>query len=67
MENVVYSIAAAVIGPVTAGTARELGISVAVEASEYTIPGLVDALVRHFGPHPLSDVPSLPKGEGDRG
>jgi uroporphyrinogen III methyltransferase/synthase len=40
--------AAAVIGPVTATTARELGIRVAVEAEAYTIPGLVDALARHF-------------------
>jgi len=41
--------AAAVIGPVTAATARELGLAVAVEAEEYTIPGLVEALVRYFG------------------
>ncbi len=41
--------AAAVIGPVTAATARELGIGVAVEADEYTAPGLVKALVRYFG------------------
>jgi uroporphyrinogen III methyltransferase/synthase len=40
--------AAAVIGPVTAETARELGLPVSVEAREYTVPGLVDALVRHF-------------------
>jgi len=40
--------AAAVIGPVTAGTARELGITVAIEAQDYTVPGLVDAIVRHF-------------------
>jgi len=38
----------AVIGPVTAATARELGLSVAVEAEEYTVPGLVDALARYF-------------------
>lgn len=40
--------AAAVIGPVTAATAEELGIPVAVRASTYTVPGLVDALARHF-------------------
>ncbi|HEU5321503.1 MAG TPA: uroporphyrinogen-III synthase [Methylomirabilota bacterium] len=38
----------AVIGPVTADTARELGLVVGVEAEVYTVPGLVDALVRHF-------------------
>lgn len=41
--------AAAVIGPVTAATARGLDLPVAVEATEYTVPGLVEALVRHFG------------------
>lgn len=34
----------AAIGPITAGTARGLGLSVAVVADEYTIPGLVAAL-----------------------
>src|SRR3989454_147282 len=41
--------AAAVIGPVTAAAARELGLHVAVEAEQYTVPGLVAALARHFG------------------
>jgi uroporphyrinogen-III synthase len=40
--------AAAVIGPVTAGTARELGIGDVLEAAPHTVPGLVDALVRRF-------------------
>lgn len=35
----------AAIGPVTAATARELGLRVDVEAREHTIPGLVAALV----------------------
>jgi uroporphyrinogen-III synthase len=34
----------ACIGPITAQTARELGLRVDVEASEHTIPGLVRAL-----------------------
>ena len=34
----------AVIGPITAGTARSLGIPVHAMASEYTIPGLVKAI-----------------------
>lgn len=37
----------AAIGPITAGTARERGFRVDAVADEYTIPGLVDALVRH--------------------
>ncbi|MEZ5145324.1 MAG: uroporphyrinogen-III C-methyltransferase [Acidimicrobiales bacterium] len=39
----------ACIGPVTAATARSLGIRVDVEASEHTIVGLVAALVDHLG------------------
>jgi len=34
------------IGPVTSATARDLGLTVDVEADVHTIPGLVDALVR---------------------
>ena len=44
--------AAAVIGPVTAATARELGLPVAIEATEYTAPGLVQAMIRHFAGAP---------------
>ena len=40
----------AAIGPITAGTARELGLRVDVVASEYTIGGLVTALVDAAGP-----------------
>jgi len=36
----------AAIGPITAGTARELGYEVAVVAREYTVPGLVEACER---------------------
>jgi uroporphyrinogen III methyltransferase/synthase len=37
----------ACIGPITAETARARGLTVDVVASEHTIPGLVDALVRY--------------------
>ena len=33
------------IGPITSATVRELGLEVAIEAAEYTIPGLVRAVV----------------------
>jgi uroporphyrinogen III methyltransferase/synthase len=39
---------AAVIGPITAATARECGYDVAVSAAEYTIDGLIDAIVKYF-------------------
>lgn len=36
------------IGPVTSATLRELGLPVDIEAQEFTIPGLVKAIVRAF-------------------
>lgn len=39
----------ACIGPITAKTVTDLGYKVAVGASEYTIPGLVAAMVEHAG------------------
>jgi uroporphyrinogen III methyltransferase/synthase len=38
----------ACIGPVTADTARELGMSVGVCPAAYTAPALAAALVEHF-------------------
>jgi uroporphyrinogen-III synthase len=35
------------IGPVTSSTLRQLGLGVDIEAKEFTIPGLVDAIVAH--------------------
>jgi uroporphyrinogen III methyltransferase / synthase len=37
----------ACIGPVTAATARQLGLRVDVEAEVHTVPGLVEALIAH--------------------
>jgi uroporphyrinogen III methyltransferase/synthase len=42
----------ACIGPVTAETARGHGIRVDAEAREYTIPGLVEAVVERFAADP---------------
>ena len=44
----------ACIGPVTADTARDLGLRVDIVARDYTIPGLVQALVDYFE----SEVPT---------
>ena len=41
----------AAIGPITAETARNLGLRVDVVASEYTIGGLVAALIDAYGPY----------------
>ena len=42
----------ACIGPITADTARGYGIRVDVEAREYTIPGLIEAVVDLFAADP---------------
>ena len=38
----------AVIGPVTAGTLKMLGINVDISAETYTIAGLVEAIQKYF-------------------
>ncbi len=42
------SLKVACIGPITAGTARELGLPVHIVAEEYTIDGLVTSLIDYF-------------------
>ena len=44
MENVTK----AAIGPITADTARDLGLDCTVVAEEFTIPGLVKAITDHY-------------------
>ncbi|MCG9967600.1 uroporphyrinogen-III C-methyltransferase [Pelotomaculum terephthalicicum JT] len=46
INNMRGKFAVACIGPVTAGTARELGLQVDVVAKEYTIEGLVEVIVK---------------------
>lgn len=47
----------ACIGPVTAAAARDAGLRVDVQAEEYTVDGMVRALIRHFHPEHPADVP----------
>ncbi|HEX9035617.1 MAG TPA: uroporphyrinogen-III synthase [Ktedonobacterales bacterium] len=47
-------VALAAIGPVTAATLREAGLEPALVAEEYTVPGLVVALVDYFSGHDAS-------------
>ncbi len=47
--SLLNGVAVACIGPITAQTARELGLPVHVVAKEYTIEGLMEALLIHFG------------------
>ncbi len=44
----------ACIGPVTAATARELGLRVDIEATEHTVDGLAEALIDHFSDKALA-------------
>ena len=44
--DAIAGVKVASIGPVTSATARELGIEVTVEASVFTVDGLVDAILR---------------------
>ncbi|MGA8762343.1 MAG: uroporphyrinogen-III synthase [Candidatus Sulfotelmatobacter sp.] len=45
-HTILASILTASIGPVTSSTLREMGLRVNIEAKEFTIPGLVKAIVR---------------------
>jgi uroporphyrinogen-III synthase len=47
-RSTLTGILTASIGPVTSSTLRELGLGVDIEAKEYTIPGLVDAIIAHM-------------------
>ncbi|WP_432665689.1 uroporphyrinogen-III C-methyltransferase [Wukongibacter baidiensis] len=49
MENLelLKGVLVAAIGPITAETAHEIGVKVDIEAKEYTIDGLVDAIINH--------------------
>jgi uroporphyrinogen-III synthase len=49
-RSTLTGILTASIGPVTSSTLRELGLGVDIEAKEYTIPGLVDAIIAHMEP-----------------
>jgi uroporphyrinogen-III synthase len=45
--DLVAQLTMACIGPITSQTARELGLHVDIEAKEFTIDGLVEAIVQH--------------------
>jgi len=49
VKNLLAGVTLACIGPVTAVTAGEMGLEVAVVAREYTIEGLVEAILEYYG------------------
>ncbi|HPU35566.1 MAG TPA: uroporphyrinogen-III C-methyltransferase [Bacillota bacterium] len=48
LQTLLKNVVVACIGPITAGTARELGLKVDVVAKEYTIEGLVRSLLEYY-------------------
>ena len=47
-ESLIEGVTVASIGPITADTARELGLKIDIEAQDYTIDGLCEAIVQHY-------------------
>lgn len=54
----------ACIGPITAQAAREAGYDVDVVAEDYTIDGLLHAVVKYFKAREPSSLPRVPKPAG---
>ncbi len=48
LPRLLDGVAIGCIGPITAATARALGLRVAIEPESYTIPAFAAAIVRHF-------------------
>ena len=49
VRPLLQSVTIACIGPITATTAKEFGLTVSVMPSENTIPALVEAIAHHYG------------------
>jgi len=48
LQKLMAGVAVATIGPITAKTAEQSGLHVDVQPAEYTIPDLVDSIVKYF-------------------
>jgi uroporphyrinogen III methyltransferase/synthase len=46
--KLIQGVTIASIGPITSNTAKELGFDVHITAESYTIPGLVEAILRYY-------------------
>ncbi|MBI2526713.1 MAG: uroporphyrinogen-III synthase [Candidatus Rokubacteria bacterium] len=66
LVRLMASVLVACIGPVTAATAAEHGLRVAIAPEEYTIPALARAIAAHYSaahaPAPLPGRPGAPGG-----
>ena len=47
VDRLMDGVCIASIGPITSQTARDLGLSITIEADTYTIPGLIQAILNH--------------------
>jgi uroporphyrinogen III methyltransferase/synthase len=47
-QSLLAGVKLACIGPVTAGTVKEWGLPVAITAEEYTVAGLMEAIIAYF-------------------
>jgi len=54
-SRLVQGVLNASIGPVTSATLRHYQLSVDVQAAQYTIPGLIEAIVQRRGEHSNAD------------
>lgn len=52
LQKLMSGVALATIGPITAKTAESYGLRVDVQPAEYTIPDLVESIVKHFVSQP---------------
>ena len=48
-KSLIKGVTVASIGPITADTARDLGFKVDIMAKDYTIDGLCEAILQHYG------------------
>ena len=53
-KELLRGVAVACIGPITRQTAEEGGMKVSVVAEEYTVAGLIEAIVKYFSTGPLN-------------
>jgi uroporphyrinogen III methyltransferase/synthase len=53
VKPILRSVVVACIGPITAKTAEECGLTISIVPGENTIPALVDAIVRYYGSREL--------------
>ena len=57
-KELLKPVAIACIGPITAKTVEEYGLTVAILSGENTVPALAEAIARYYGTR--EEVPSAP-------